>query len=112
MIAGYLFLTPWILGFALFVAGPILEEAVQVTKRLVRWADLPAEQLSGVFLVGGASRIPLLATLLHRELGELPVSIEQPELAVAEGSILAGVPFRPGEPAAPAPAIERCSPLR
>ena len=92
------------------VAGPILEEAVQVTKRLVRWADLPADQLSGVFLVGGASRIPLLATLLHRELGELPVSIEQPELAVAEGSILASVPFRPGDPPAPAPAVERCSP--
>jgi hypothetical protein len=92
------------------VAGPILDEAVQVTKRLLRWADLPAEQLTGVFLVGGVSRIPLLATLLHRELGELPVTIEQPELAVAEGGILATALVRPGDPAAPAPAIERCSP--
>src|SRR5207247_1810164 len=41
------------------------------------------------FLVGGASRIPLVATLLHRALGEPPLAIEQPELVVAEGSLFA-----------------------
>ena len=43
--------------------------------------------MGGVFLVGGASRIPLVATLLHRALGEPPLAIEQPELVVAEGSL-------------------------
>ena len=41
----------------------------------------------GIFLVGGSSRMPLVATLLHRALGIAPTMIEQPELAVAEGSI-------------------------
>src|SRR6185295_12583302 len=58
------------------------------------------------FLVGGASRIPLVATLLHRELGEAPVVIEQPELVVAEGSILADAALLAGEPAAPGPTAE------
>jgi molecular chaperone DnaK len=92
------------------VAGPLLNEAVQVTKRLLDWADLPAEQLSGVFLIGGASRIPLLAALLERELGAAPVTVEQPELVVAEGGILAATPFRPGDPAAPAPPTQRHQP--
>jgi len=50
-----------------------------------------------VFLVGGASRMPLVATQLHRAFGSAPVVIEQPELVVAEGSVLFGVD-------APAPA--------
>jgi molecular chaperone DnaK len=71
------------------LARPVLEQTVRVTKGLLDWADLPEGRLAGVFLVGGASRIPLVATLLHRELGEPPVVIEQPELVVAEGSVLA-----------------------
>jgi actin-like ATPase involved in cell morphogenesis len=74
------------------VAGPLLDRAVQVTERLLQSAD---QQLSGVFLVGGASRMPLLTTLLQRALGEVPVTIEQPELAIAEGGIVAVVP-QPG----------------
>ena len=66
----------------------------------------PPGRLAGVFLVGGASRIPLVATLLHRELGEAPVVIEQPELVVAEGSILADAALLATEPAAPGPTAE------
>ncbi|GIF52407.1 Hsp70 protein [Asanoa ferruginea] len=71
------------------VATPILARTVQVTKSVIEAAALPAGNRAGVFLVGGSSRIPLLATMLHRELGEPPVVIEQPELVVAEGSVLA-----------------------
>ncbi|MBL7255202.1 Hsp70 family protein [Paractinoplanes lichenicola] len=71
------------------LARPVLDQTIRVTKGLLDWAALPEGRLAGVFLVGGASRIPLVATLLHRELGEAPVVIEQPELVVAEGSILA-----------------------
>ncbi|MFC7534423.1 Hsp70 family protein [Actinoplanes sp. GCM10030250] len=88
------------------VARPVLDQTVQVTKNLLRWADLPEGRLAGVFLVGGASRIPLVATLLHRELGDPPVVIEQPELVVAEGSILAGAALLSTEPAAPGPTEE------
>ena len=44
-------------------------------------------QLAAVFLVGGSSRIPLAATLLHRAFGLAPTAIEQPELVVAEGAL-------------------------
>ncbi len=88
------------------VARPVLEQTVQVTRNILRWADLPDGRLAGVFLVGGASRIPLVATLLHRALGDPPVVIEQPELVVAEGSILAGAALLSTEPAAPGPTEE------
>jgi hypothetical protein len=88
------------------LARPVLDQTVQVTRSLLRWANLPAGRLAGVFLVGGASRIPLVATLLHRELGEAPVAIEQPELVVAEGSLLADAALLAGGPAAPGPTAE------
>lgn len=88
------------------VARPVLEQTVQVTQNILRWAALPDGKLAGVFLVGGASRIPLVATLLHRALGDPPVVIEQPELVVAEGSILAGAALLATEPAAPGPTEE------
>ncbi|WP_433791901.1 Hsp70 family protein [Actinoplanes sp. CA-252034] len=88
------------------VARPVLEQTVQITQNLLRLADLPEGRLAGVFLVGGASRIPLVATLLHRALGDPPVVIEQPELVVAEGSVLAGAALLTTEPAAPGPTEE------
>jgi actin-like ATPase involved in cell morphogenesis len=88
------------------LARPVLEQTVRITDGLIRWADLPEGRLAGVFLVGGASRIPLVATLLHRELGEAPVVIEQPELVVAEGSILADAALLTSQPAAPGPTAE------
>jgi hypothetical protein len=88
------------------LARPVLDQTVQVTRDLLRWADLAEGRLAGVFLVGGASRIPLVATLLHRALGEAPVVIEQPELVVAEGSILADAALLASEPAAPGPTSE------
>jgi molecular chaperone HscA len=47
--------------------------------------------LAGLFLVGGSSRVPLVARLLHGELGVAPTVLEQPELPVAEGALLAGI---------------------
>jgi len=70
-------------------ARPVLEQTVRVTEGALRWAKLAEGRLAGVFLVGGASRTPLVATLLHRALGEPPLAIEQPELVVAEGSLYA-----------------------
>jgi molecular chaperone DnaK (HSP70) len=79
------------------LARPLIDQTVRVTQGVMRWASVSDRRLAGVFLVGGSSRIPLVATLLHRALGEAPVVIEQPEMVVAEGSILDG----PGQ-AAPA----------
>ncbi|MEV4538448.1 Hsp70 family protein [Asanoa sp. NPDC049518] len=81
------------------VATPILAQTVQVTKAVIKAAALPEGNRAGVFLVGGSSRIPLLATMLHRELGEPPVVIEQPELVVAEGAVLAATAVLASAPA-------------
>ncbi|MEH1126574.1 Hsp70 family protein [Micromonospora sp. CPCC 206061] len=88
------------------LAGPILEQTVRVTQGVMRWANLPTGRVAGVFLVGGSSRIPLMATLLHRALGEAPEAIEQPELVVAEGSILAGEALLASAPPAPGPTMQ------
>jgi actin-like ATPase involved in cell morphogenesis len=86
------------------LAEPILAQTVRVTESVLRWANLAEGRIAGVFLVGGASRIPLMSTLLFRALGEAPVVIEQPELVVAEGSILAGaLTVGVKAPAAPGP---------
>jgi ABC-type branched-subunit amino acid transport system substrate-binding protein len=77
------------------LARPIVERTIGSAELVLRNAGVPAARLAGAFLVGGASRLPLAATLLHRALGVAPTAIEQPELAVAEGSLLA--------PAIPAP---------
>lgn len=69
------------------LAGPVLHRTITATRDALRTVAIPAADVAGVYLVGGASRIPLVATLLHRSLGVAPTVVEQPELAVAEGSL-------------------------
>jgi hypothetical protein len=68
-------------------ARPLLEQTVRTTSAVLRWSNVDKSQLAGVFLVGGSSRVPIVATLLERELGIAPTAIEQPELVVGEGSL-------------------------
>jgi molecular chaperone DnaK len=89
------------------LARPLLEQTVRVTLNIMRWANLAEGRVAGVFLVGGSTRIPLMATLLHRALGEAPVAIEQPELVVAEGSLLAGAALAASAAPAPGPHTQR-----
>ncbi|WP_433609525.1 Hsp70 family protein [Dactylosporangium sp. CA-139114] len=72
-------------------ARAMLEQTVRTTGAVMRWAKMDKDKLAGLFLVGGSSRVPLVATLLQRELGVAPTVIEQPELVVAEGSLRAWV---------------------
>lgn len=70
------------------IAQPHLEQTIRVTQAVIRAAGLDPAASAGVFLVGGASRMPLVATLLHRSLGLAPTVLDQPEVVVAEGSVL------------------------
>ncbi len=70
------------------IARPYLERTVALTLEVVRTAKVDPAELAAVFLVGGASRIPLVATLLHRAFGVAPSVVGQPELVVAEGCLL------------------------
>lgn len=87
-------------------ASPLLQSSVEVTLTTLRQAGVPREALAGLFLVGGSSRVPLVASLLHRTLGLVPTVIEQPELAVATGSLRLDHPgsTTPEQVAAPSPA--------
>ncbi|SCL67450.1 PQQ-like domain-containing protein [Micromonospora citrea] len=69
------------------VAAPLLARAVAVTREVIATAGLDPQQLAGLFLVGGATRMPMVARLLHAELGVAPTVLEQPELPVAEGAL-------------------------
>jgi hypothetical protein len=99
------------------LARPYLERTLDLTAGTMQRAGVRADQVAGLFLVGGSSRIPVVSTLLHHRLGVAPTLIEQPELVVAQGS-LRSVPwpaapgFGPGAPfAAPvfAPGVPSAS---
>ncbi|WP_327000036.1 Hsp70 family protein [Dactylosporangium sp. NBC_01737] len=94
------------------LARPLLEQTVALTATTLLRAGLRSDQIAGLFLVGGSSRIPLAGTLLHQRLGVAPTLIEQPELVVAYGSLHAAAPapapasaptFAPVEPVSAAP---------
>ncbi|GAA3283961.1 Hsp70 family protein [Dactylosporangium vinaceum] len=74
------------------VTDPLIRRAVWETGKVIHSAGLRPDQLAGLFLVGGSSRLPLAARLLHAELGIAPTVLEQPELPVAEGALAELVP--------------------
>jgi hypothetical protein len=86
------------------LAGPLLDRAVAETARVVAGCGLAPAQLAGIFLVGGSSRIPLAAHLLHTRLGVAPSVLEQPETAVAEGALHAGAAALAARETDPTPA--------
>lgn len=86
------------------VAGPLLSRGITSAAAVIEAAGLSPEQLAGVLLVGGGSRVPLIAGLLEQELGVEPTVPDQPELALAEGALhTPGLPAVPEPPAAGGP---------
>ncbi|GAA4924406.1 Hsp70 family protein [Stackebrandtia albiflava] len=69
------------------LARPLLDRTVRLTRTLIRAVGREPGDLAGLFLVGGASRMPLVATLLHRATGIAPTAIDQPETVVAYGGL-------------------------
>lgn len=67
---------------------PRIEETLGVLRRAIQSAGLEPDELSGVLLVGGSSRIPLVADMIRRETG-LDVAVDtHPKHAVAMGAAL------------------------
>lgn len=75
---------------------PAVAETVEALRRAVASADGDQADLAAVLLVGGSSRIPLVAQLVSAELGR-PVAVDtDPKLVVASGAALAATSrFRP-----------------
>lgn len=99
------------------IAGP-LGRAVDLTAAAIVEAGVRPRQVTGIFLVGGSSRIPLISRLLHERLGVVPTTLDQPETVVARGAMRAvpaeqvesgpqparSVPAVPARPIVPYPA--------
>ncbi|WP_305785743.1 Hsp70 family protein [Symbioplanes lichenis] len=87
---------------------PALHGSIEALRRAVRSADTSPEELHSVLLVGGSSRMPVVAQLVSSELG-CPVAVDaHPKHAVALGAAtLAGAQV--SEPAAPVPASGRAT---
>ncbi|MDQ4117383.1 MAG: Hsp70 family protein [Actinomycetota bacterium] len=72
--------------------GPRIEDTVQALRRAVDSAGLDPAELSAVLLVGGSSRIPLVAQTVSERLGR-PVAVDaDPKNAIAKGAALAMLP--------------------
>lgn len=68
------------------LADPLVARAVDETRRTIERAGVAPADLAAVLLVGGSSRMPMIATRLHSRLGVAPAVPEQPELPVAFGA--------------------------
>ncbi|WP_410171843.1 Hsp70 family protein [Amycolatopsis heterodermiae] len=88
---------------------PSLLRSAELLGATIHRAGLTPAQLAGIHLVGGPSRMPLLAALLGRQLGVVPTTQEQPETAVAFG--LQHVPLGPTDPNPTVPASAPVRPL-
>jgi hypothetical protein len=93
-------------------ATPLLAPVAEVAARMVAAAGLAPDGLTGVFLVGGGGRMPLLGRLLHARLGVAPIVTERPETVVAEGAMHAQPAAAPAPGPAPGAAPARRTPLR
>lgn len=83
------------------IAGP-LRRAAALTVETIAEAGLEPERLAAVFLVGGSSRIPLVARLVYQRTGIVPTTLDQPETVVARGALRAVVLDPPRSGALPA----------
>ncbi|WP_424185136.1 Hsp70 family protein [Actinokineospora sp. G85] len=65
---------------------PNMLRSVELLSATIRATGLTPDRLSGIYLVGGSSRIPLVAQLIAEQLRVVPTSLDQPETAVALGA--------------------------
>ncbi|NUT99864.1 MAG: Hsp70 family protein [Saccharothrix sp.] len=65
---------------------PSMMRSVELLASTIRSTGLAPNQLAGIYLVGGSSRIPLVATMIAEQVRVVPTSLDQPETAVALGA--------------------------
>lgn len=97
------------------MARPRIAETVAALERAVASAGITAADLERVLLVGGSSRMPLVAEMVHQSLGVQVVADTNPKLAIAYGAALAGRAAHQPEVAPPsspvAPAVVATAPV-
>ncbi|MGW1678964.1 Hsp70 family protein [Saccharopolyspora sp. NPDC002376] len=65
---------------------PTMLRSVELLASVLRSNGMAPEQLAGIYLVGGSSRLPLVASLIGEQLRVVPTTLDQPETAVAFGA--------------------------
>jgi hypothetical protein len=70
------------------IARPLLAMTVAATGSALDTSG-GRDGLFAVLFVGGSSRMPLAATMIHQALGVAPTVVERPDLIVAEGGLAA-----------------------
>ena len=63
-----------------------VEATIDTLERALRDASVTADEIAGVYMVGGSSRIPLVESTLWRRLGIRPAVQENPKSVVAMGA--------------------------
>ncbi len=66
---------------------PAMLRGVELMAHTLSAAGLAPQHLAGIALVGGSSRLPLIGSMITEMLGVVPVSMDQPEAAVAFGAL-------------------------
>ncbi|HEX5495522.1 MAG TPA: Hsp70 family protein [Mycobacteriales bacterium] len=69
---------------------PNLARSIDLMRGTIADSGLEPAQLAGVYLVGGSSRVPLVARLIQQGLGVTPTTLEQPETSVVAGALYLG----------------------
>lgn len=68
---------------------PLLQQTVEALQRAIRNSGVAVDDLAAVLLVGGSSRVPLIAEMVGAELGR-PIAVDQhPKHTVALGAAIA-----------------------
>ncbi|GAB2681291.1 Hsp70 family protein [Saccharopolyspora gloriosae] len=65
---------------------PSLRRSVEMLAALLQANGMTPQHLAGLYLVGGSSRLPLVASLIGEQLNVVATSLDQPETAVALGA--------------------------
>ena len=85
---------------------PPLSDTVSAMRRALRSAGVVPADLGAVVLVGGSSRIPLVAELIGQEIGR-PVAVDaHPKHAVALGAAMAALGASVAQTSAPAAVVD------
>ncbi len=68
---------------------PLLQQTVDALRRAIRSSEVGVDELAAILLVGGSSRVPLIAEMVGAELGR-PIAVDQhPKHTVALGAAIA-----------------------
>jgi len=83
--------------------APAITRSMALIDGVLREAGIEAEGVAGILLVGGASRTPLVASMIRQRFGIEPTLPESPEGVLAEGAAFAALAHEQGAATAPTP---------